>query len=563
MPYTNEHSCRLRDPGDFQSDSFRRMSRDSNGKQYDVIMGKLKGEDTMTDQAYRYPKDTWTEAEARTHCKEHDGILFEPASGNSEGQAAIGEEPCCGENQNKGRQMSRSYILTAFLEAPWAILPYKLAVLEEIVARHVAGEKLDAEEIQTRIHGAKRPAGRRAGSVAVLPLFGTIFPRANMMTDISGATSAERFGAQFDELIMDPDVGAIVLDVDSPGGMAAGVEELSQKIYGARGQKPIVAVANYEMDSAAYWIGSSADEVVITPSGELGSIGVWAAHDDISGALSQEGIKRTLISEGKYKVEGNPWEPLTEEARSAIQASVREVYDVFIRDVARNRGVKPAAVRNGFGEGRVVGARQAVELGMADQIGTLEETIKRLRRDLFRLSDEGKQQMEEAHEMALSALKKQHETNMVREEVEEIMQMVDWLRKKFYNLPPQERIKDMNDLKPFYDAVMSAEEEVQQLAKQISDLYAEGSDESKAKILDIKPQLDAALKKKDEAVTLYESMQKANRPNDVAKNFIPISNTSPEDAESRQPTVIKRADYDALSLVDRAKFIRSGGTVED
>jgi signal peptide peptidase SppA len=274
--------------------------------------------------------------------------------------------------------MKYSYILHAFVETPWAILPHKLAVLEEIVARHVSGEKLDAEEVQARIHGARRPADRRVGSVAVLPLFGTIFPRANMMTDVSGATSAERFGAQFTELVQDPEIGAIVLDVDSPGGQVNGIEELSRQIYAARGQKPIVAVANHTMASAAYWIGTAADEVVITPSGEVGSIGVFAVHKDMSKALEQDGIKVSLISQGKYKVEGNPYEPLAEEARGAIQIRVSEAYDAFIDSIARNRGVTPDDVRSGFGEGRVVGARQAVALGMADRVGTLEETINRL-----------------------------------------------------------------------------------------------------------------------------------------------------------------------------------------
>ncbi len=385
MPYPNEHACRLRDPNDFQENSFRRESRESDGKRYDVIMGRLKGETTMTEQAYRYPKDIWTEAEARKHCKDHDGIAFEPASGGADA-GGLSDEACCGDEikqetgiiQPRENRMKYSYVLQAFIETPWAILPHKLAILEEIVARHVSGEKLDAEEVQTRIHGARRPADRRIGSVAVLPLFGTIFPRANLMTEVSGATSAERFGAQFSELINDPDVGAVVLDVDSPGGMVSGVEELSKRIYEARGKKPIVAVANHLMASAAYWIGTAADEIVVTPSGEVGSVGVFAVHEDISGALEQDGIKISLISEGKYKTEGNPYQALTEEARTAIQVRVSEAYDAFIKAVARNRDVKPASVRNGFGEGRVVGSRQAIELGMADRMGTLEETIDRL-----------------------------------------------------------------------------------------------------------------------------------------------------------------------------------------
>jgi signal peptide peptidase SppA len=237
---------------------------------------------------------------------------------------------------------------------------------------------LNADEIQARIHGAARPPERQVNRVAILPLFGTIFPRANIMTDVSGATSAESFGNQFTELIQDPNVDAIILDVDSPGGQVDGIDELATKIFQARGTKPIVAIANYTMASAAYWIGSAADQVIVSPSADVGSIGVFAVHEDMSKALDREGVKMSIIKRGKYKAEGNPYEPLTEEARAAIQSRVDEIYDGFINTVARNRGVTPATVRDSFGEGRTVSARQAVELGMADRIGTLQETIDQL-----------------------------------------------------------------------------------------------------------------------------------------------------------------------------------------
>lgn len=272
----------------------------------------------------------------------------------------------------------KSYILQAFTEKPWAILPNKLALLEEIVARHVAGEKLDAEEVQARIHGARRPPERRVNKVAILPLFGTIFPRANMMTDVSGATSAERFGDDFNSLLHDPSIDAIILDVDSPGGQIGGIDELSRQIYEARGIKPIVAVANHMMASAAYWIGTAADELVVTPSGEVGAIGVFAVHEDISVAMEKDGVKVTLISQGKYKTEGNPYQPLSDEALTAIQAKVDEIYGIFVDTVARNRNVDAATVRSGFGEGRMFSARQAIDVGMADRIGTLDETINLL-----------------------------------------------------------------------------------------------------------------------------------------------------------------------------------------
>ena len=141
-----------------------------------------------------------------------------------------------------------------------------------------------------------------------------------------------------------------------------------------------MAVANHLAASAAYWIATAADELVVSPSAEVGSIGVFAAHEDMSAALEKEGVKVSLISEGKYKTEANPYEPLSEEARAAVQSRVSEYYDAFVKAVARNRGVKAADVRGGFGEGRTVGARQAVQLGMADRVATLDETIARLQK---------------------------------------------------------------------------------------------------------------------------------------------------------------------------------------
>lgn len=121
----------------------------------------------------------------------------------------------------------------------------------------------------------------------------------------------------------------------------------------------------------------------------------------------------------------------------------------------------------------------------------------------------------------------------------------------------------MLDLKPYFDAVNAAQAEVQHIASEIDVLFREGTDESTAKALELRPALDEAQAKHAEAVSLYEAMQKANRPNDVAKNFVPISDTVPEQAEGNQPTVIKRAEYDRMSLMDRAKYIRSGGNLED
>lgn len=272
-----------------------------------------------------------------------------------------------------------SQILRAATETPWAILDVKFHAIAELIALRAAGQELTPAEVQARIgQGPSSREPRSAGTVAVLPLYGVLVPRADLMSEMSGATSLERWTQSFRAAVADPGVDAILLDVDSPGGSTDLVQEAADVVFGARGVKPVTAVANTDAASAAYWIASQADELVVTPSGSVGSIGVFAAHQDISAAMEKLGIDTTLIYAGKHKVELNPFEPLSEDARTAMQALVDEFYGKFVAAVARGRGVSEDAVRNGFGEGRMVPASDAVRLGMADRVGTFEETADQL-----------------------------------------------------------------------------------------------------------------------------------------------------------------------------------------
>jgi hypothetical protein len=134
------------------------------------------------------------------------------------------------------------------------------------------------------------------------------------------------FRDAFREALNSPEIQAIVLDVDSPGGYVDLVPETAQEIYDARGEKPIVAVANTTACSAAYWIASQADEVVVTPSGSVGSIGVYMLHEDWSKFNEDFGIDPTYIFAGRYKVDGNPDEPLSDTAREEWQQEVDDLY---------------------------------------------------------------------------------------------------------------------------------------------------------------------------------------------------------------------------------------------
>jgi len=272
------------------------------------------------------------------------------------------------------------HIIQAVQALPWAILPEKLAVIREILALRANGQRLTPEEIRAELEAARAQRGERqivtgGTAIAVIPVVGTLIPRGNMLMEASGAVSVQQLTARFRAALNDPEVGSIVLDVDSPGGQVGGIEELATEIYQARGQKSIVAVANGLAASAAYWLTSAASELVVTPSGEVGSIGVFAIHEDYSAMLDKVGVKVSLISAGKYKTEGNPFEPLGEEAQAAVQGMVNDYYDMFTRAVARGRGVSQADVIAGFGEGRVVMAEQAVRLGMADRVATIDEVI--------------------------------------------------------------------------------------------------------------------------------------------------------------------------------------------
>jgi HK97 family phage prohead protease len=264
-------------------------------------------------------------------------------------------------------------------DAIWAIHPSALATILEIIAERRAGYQPTAEEIRQRIGASEEPLEETPdGPVAVIDISGPIFPKANMMTELSGATSLEMVRSDFRNALANPDVKAILLNIDSPGGSVEGVSETTSEIMKARGVKPIVAVADGWAASAAYHLAVAADEIVVSPSGQVGSIGVYTAHDDISAAQEKLGIKTTLVSAGKYKTEKNPFEPLSDEARADMQKSVDAFYDMFVGAVASGRNVPEKEVRNGFGQGRMVLAQEAVDLGMVDRIGTFDATLARL-----------------------------------------------------------------------------------------------------------------------------------------------------------------------------------------
>jgi signal peptide peptidase SppA len=275
-------------------------------------------------------------------------------------------------------------IMTAVYGNIWAIEREKLEDIVGFLELKMEGGVPDGH-ILADIKAASEVAAARvqkasavsSGSVAVLPLYGLIMQRGNMMGDVSGprGTSVEQFKQQFRQALNDPSVKAIVIDVDSPGGAVSGVDELAAEIYAARGKKEITAVVNCQCASAAYYIASSATKIVASPSSMTGSIGVYAALRDETAMLEKAGVKYTLVTYGENKAAGDPRVPTSAGAVAELQETVNAFGTMFDKSVARGRKVTQAQVRADFGQGRMFTAQQAKKLGMVDDIGTLDDVL--------------------------------------------------------------------------------------------------------------------------------------------------------------------------------------------
>lgn len=233
---------------------------------------------------------------------------------------------------------------------------------------------LDVEGLQIKSEAKdQREASTTAKGIAVIPIIGSMSHRATGIEAMSGMTSYSTLQKQFEAAFNDPNVGSILMDIDSPGGSVAGAFDFRDYLMSKKGTKPVYALARDAMCSAAYLIGSTADKVYATQTARVGSIGVVAMHTDASGKMEKDGLKPTFISAGKFKTAGNPYEKLEGEKLKYLQDSVDESYDMFINAVADARGIDKKVIRDT--EARVYGGKKAVEIGLADGIRTYESVL--------------------------------------------------------------------------------------------------------------------------------------------------------------------------------------------
>ncbi len=267
------------------------------------------------------------------------------------------------------------------LTSPWAIVPSKLSEIQEIYSTHLRGEKIDLKAVEAAIGEPLDNQQERGYQIingfAEIPIHGVIAKRMNLFSRVSGGASTQIISDQITEALADDEVNGIILNIDSPGGTVDGTSELAQLVYRAREQKPVVAYSDGMIASAAYWIASAAESIIISgDTNEVGSIGVVANHVDYSAYEQRQGIKTTEIYAGKYKRIASQYEPLSEDGKQSIQDQVDYLYSVFVDAVASNRGTSTEDVLSNMADGRLFIGRQALDAGLVDGISTFTGLIE-------------------------------------------------------------------------------------------------------------------------------------------------------------------------------------------
>jgi len=218
--------------------------------------------------------------------------------------------------------------------------------------------------------------------IAIIPVQGTLVQKLGTLRPYSGMTGYDGIRACFLRALNDGEVKAICLDIDSPGGEVAGCFDLVDEIYAARGSKPVWAILSESAYSAAYALASAADKIIVPRTGGVGSVGVIVMHVDWSQKIKNDGLQVTIITYGDRKAESNPYEPLSETARKAIQSDIDEMGRLFVSTVSRNRGITEKTVRDT--EAACFLGADGVQLGLADQVASPDAAF----RDLLQLVGE-------------------------------------------------------------------------------------------------------------------------------------------------------------------------------
>lgn len=298
-------------------------------------------------------------------------------------QPAAAQEPVSEAKEPRKHRLSRAphtlpHLASRVFGTPLIISRRGLDVVLAVMSERL--NLADAPSVDIAIPATRRnrkPYAMTDDGIAVISIVGPLVYRDSGDALSGGPTTYGEIEAEFADAAADPSVKGILLDIDSPGGEVSGCFDLVDMMYQARGSKPIYAAVNDSGFSAAYAIASAADQIFVTRTGGVGSVGVIAMHVDQSGFDAKLGAKYTAIIAGDRKNDFSPHAPLTDQAQASLQAEVDRLYDLFVMTVARNRNLNPQAVKD-TQAGLFWGA-QGVPAGFADQVGTPADAIAAMR----------------------------------------------------------------------------------------------------------------------------------------------------------------------------------------
>lgn len=243
-----------------------------------------------------------------------------------------------------------------------------------------------AIQIEARAALAKEPQDVTSpllevqGDIGIINIGGPLLSHSNEMTRWFGLVGYPDIREALVEAANNSDVKEILLNIDSPGGSANGVEDISTLISSVRSDfKPVHAYTSGTMASAAYWIGASAETVTASRLSTVGSIGVIATHFDITKSLEQEGVTPTVFRAGEFKALGGPYETLSDKAKEIIQSRLDTLYSEFTNHIANVRGTSADVVHQKMADGRDFLGFEAMQAGLVDHIASLDEMVANMR----------------------------------------------------------------------------------------------------------------------------------------------------------------------------------------
>jgi signal peptide peptidase SppA len=259
-----------------------------------------------------------------------------------------------------------THILWAGSEESYEVVVRAQASAQDMARRVLAGEATQPDMPKM---------WQKQGNLAVVPIEGSLIMGQAGWMAFFGCTGYDDITSALTEAALDPDVNSILLDVGSGGGAAAGAPPLAEYISQIKKIKPVHSHISTTGASAAYWAASAADGISIDPMAIAGSIGAVMIHTSIHRQLAEKGVDKTVIRSGEFKMQGNPYEPLSDAAKAEMQSQVNDVNAMFEAHVARVRGVTTDEVSARMGQGKTFMGKRAVTAGLVDKVQTRDQAV--------------------------------------------------------------------------------------------------------------------------------------------------------------------------------------------